>query len=118
MSLLSSPAILILAVSLVASLISASLGSLLFFWRYKARVVFSATAVSVITTYCVLFLWLGLMHEAYIFLQTWPATGWDGLGVAVCQLIVGAAGLTLGFLFMGVARLVEFLDKSQPAEPN
>jgi len=114
--MLNSPAVLILAVAVVATVLSTSVSSLLFFWRFETRYVVVGSSIILAVIYGGLFAMCIGTNEPLFFLQTSPTRGWDGLGVLVGQYVAGVAGLALGFLFMAIARIAHFFDDRQQSK--
>jgi len=114
------PAICILVAAVASSFIAASIGTLLFSWRFEWRPIMGATAGGVAGVY---FYWIAQSvldsRQPLFFFQPWPVRdGWERLGLLVGMIISGMIGLALGFLFAGLIRLVYFFAPGSQAPPS
>jgi hypothetical protein len=110
MDFFSSPAFAVLVVAVIVTFTSTSISSLLFFWRYKTTYVAVGTPLIIVVIYGGLIALCATSNSPLTFLQWWPAEGGDKLGTTMFALVVAAAGVTLGILFIAVARVADFLD--------
>jgi hypothetical protein len=117
MDFFSSPAWATLVAALVATFVSTSIGSLLFFWRYKAGYVAMGTTLILVVIYGLLIISAAASNSPLTFMQPWPATGWSKLEASLSGLAAGSAGLVLGILFMAIARVAELFDRPEQPDP-
>jgi len=106
------PVVWILVAAVTSSLIAASVGTLLFFWRFDLRSILGATTGSVVGVYFFLIAQCLIDSQLLLVFSAWPASGWDVLGLAAAVCVTGMIGLVLGFLFAGVIRTVDYFSGS------
>jgi len=106
------PAAWILAAATASSFIAASVGTLLFFWRFDLRTVLGATAGSIVGVYFFIFAQCLIDGRSLLVFQPWPVSAQDGLALAFGVCVTGIIGSALGFLFAGVIRVVYFFSGS------